>query len=295
MPIKIYEETKPMQVDTLQRFIFEKTDIRGEIIRLGDSFKAIMQQHHYPRAIFDILGQTLAATVLLSATLKYKGQLTVQFQSDGDVKLLVAKCNQNYEIRGLAQYNEHMTSTNKPHKPLFIGGHLVITVEPDNKVNPYQSIVPLTEPGIAANLENYFGQSVQIPTKIWLAVNEIRAVGMLLQLLPSQTQTIEERENFWRHAVQLGDTIKDDELLSLDNETILHRLYHEEDIRLYEAEHVQFKCQCSQERMNNVIKMLGKNETDDIFKTRQVIDITCEYCNTVYSFDRIDVAAILHD
>lgn len=280
-----------MQTDALQRFIFEKTDIRGEIIRLDDSFKEIMQQHHYPQAIFNILGQTLAAAALLSATLKYEGQLTVQLQGESNLKLLVAKCNQNYEIRGLAQYNEHAVLD---EKALLVGGQLVITIEPDNKVKPYQSIVPLTEPSIAANLENYFGQSVQIPTKIWLAVNESRAAGMLLQLLPSQTQTAEERENFWQHAIQLGNTIKDDELLSLDNETILHRLYHEDEIRLYDTETVKFKCHCTQERMNNVIKMLGKDETDDIFKTKQVIDITCEYCNKVYSFDRIDVAALLN-
>ncbi len=280
-----------MQKDSLQRFIFDHTDIRGEIVRLDKSFQTIMQQHHYPETIFNILGQTLAASVLMSAALKFKGQFTVQFQSGTAIKLLVAKCTQDFFIRGLAQYDEALLGT---EKTLFTGGQLVVTVEPDDAVKPYQSIIPLTAEHISDNLENYFGQSVQIPTKLWLAVNSERAVGMLLQLLPSQTQTIEERETFWQHAVKLGETITDTELLTLDNETILHRLYHAENVRIFTADPISFRCNCSKKRMDNVIKMLGKKETDEIFETKQVIDITCEYCNSVYTYDRIDVAALLH-
>lgn len=280
-----------MNQDSIQQFIFEKTDIRGEIVRLDNSFQTIMQQHHYPESIFGILGQTLVASVLMSAALKFEGQFTVQFQSDTAIKLLVAKCTQDFYIRGLAQYDETLLAT---QQHLLAGGQMVVTVEPDNAVKPYQSIIPLTEESIANNLENYFSQSVQIPTRIWLAVDNQRAVGMLLQLLPRQTQTVEERENFWQHAVKLGETITEQELLSLDNKTILHRLYHAEEVRVFEPQSIQFRCQCSKARMDNVIRMLGKQEADDIFATKQVIDITCEYCNTKYSYDRIDVAAILH-
>lgn len=280
-----------MNQDSIQRFIFEKTDIRGEIVRLDKSFQTIMQQHHYPKSIFGILGQTLLASVLMSAALKYQGQFTVQFQSDAAIKLLVAKCTQDFYIRGLAQFDETLLAS---QRSLLSGGQMVVTVEADNVVKPYQSVIPLTEESIASNLENYFSQSVQIPTKIWLSVNDQRAVGMLLQLLPRQTQTIEEREMFWQHAVKLGETITEHELLSLDNNTILHRLYHAEEVRIFEPHSIQFRCHCSKARMDNVIRMLGKQETDEIFATKQVIDITCEYCNSKYSYDRIDVAAILH-
>lgn len=280
-----------MVQDSIQRFIFENTDIRGEIVRLNATYCEILSKHHYPSVIKNILGEALIAACLLSATLKYDGQLTIQFQSQGTLKLLVAKCNQNNEIRALAQYDETALLNNDN---LFINGQLVVTIEPDNKVKPYQSIIPLTENSIAANIENYFGQSVQIPTKIMLATAAQQAVAVLLQLLPNQTQSSEDRENFWQHAVHLAETLKSEELLQLSNETILHRLYHQEILRLFEPQPVSFVCQCSLARMESVVKMLGQPETDDIFKTKQIIDITCEYCNKVYSFDRIDVAKILH-
>lgn len=286
-----------MSKDALQRFVFENTDIRGEIVRLDQSFQTIMQQHHYPDMIFKVLAETLMAAVLMSAGLKFEGQFTVQFQGKSAIKLLVAKSSKNkhsedFQIRGLAQYDETLLAQ---QGKLLVGGELVVTVEPDNAVKPYQSIIPLNSESVAVNLENYFSQSVQIPTKIWLAVNQQCAVGMLLQLLPRQTQTMEDREIFWEHAVKLGETITDEELLTLENQQILRRLYHAEDVRLFTAEPVKFRCHCSKKRMDNVIKMLGKKETDEIFATKPVIDITCEYCNSVYSYDRIDVAAILHE
>lgn len=280
-----------MLKDCIQKFIFEDTDIRGEIVQLDKSFQSIMLQHHYPPAIFNVLGQTLVASVLMSAALKFKGQFTVQLQSNNAIKLLVAKCTEDFKIRGLAQYDESLLAS---EMTLLTGGQLVITVESEDNVKPYQSIIPLTEENIVGNLENYFAQSVQVPTKLWLAISDKSAVEMLLQLLPRKNQPIEEREIFWQHAVKLGETLTETELLTLDNQTLLHRLYHAETVRIFEPIPIQFRCNCSKKRMDNVIKMLGKQETDEIFATKQVIDITCEYCNTVYTYDRTDVAAIMH-
>jgi molecular chaperone Hsp33 len=279
--------------DTLQRFIFEDTDIRGEIVHLNHSFQTIMQQHKYPPAVFNLLAECLVAAVLLSATLKYRGQLTLQFQGNGPLKMLVAKCNEKFEIRGLAQFDENRVS-NQNSTSLLGTGQLVVTVDQGKKVNSYQSIIPLQHKSIAENLEDYFGQSVQISTKIWLAVNENSAAGMLLQLLPNKQHSALHREQFWEHAVKLGETISNQELLELDNPTILHRLYHQENVRLFDPEKIKFRCQCSQKRMENVIKLVGRTEIESILAEHQVVDIKCEYCNKTYTFDRDAAEKILH-
>jgi len=278
-----------MQLDSLQRFVFENTDIRGAIVRLNHSFTTIMKQHQYPESIFNVLGQTLASSVLMRSSLKFNGQFTVQFQGKGPVTLLVAKCTEDFKIRGLAQFDENLLAD---EKNLLVGGQLVVTVSPDASSKPYQSIIPLINPNIAINIENYFGQSVQLPTRLWLAVDKSSAAGLLLQLLPSKVQTIQERELFWEYAVRIGETITSKELLSLNNQEILHRLYHDQDIRIFEPNPIEFKCNCNKKRMDNVVRMVGKEEIESILEEKQVVDITCEYCNTVYTYDKIDIAAI---
>lgn len=279
--------------DSLQRFIFEDADIRGEITHLNQSFNTIMQQHNYPQPVQLLLGEALSTAVLLCATLKFKGQLTLQFQSDGIIKMLVAKCNDLFEIRGLAQFDIEALAKDMSSTELLGEGQLVVTIQSDERPEPYQSIIPLEKQGIARSVELYFAQSEQLATKLWLAVSPDHAVGMLLQLLPERSSR--EREHFWEYAVKLGETIKNNELLELDNLTILRRLYHEEDIRLFEPHTIQFKCNCNRSKMANAVRLLGKTDAEELLSDKQYINVTCEFCNSHYNFDKVDVAEIFYE
>lgn len=275
--------------DTIQRFIFDKADIRGEIVHLHASYRAIMEQHAYPPIIQQILGQCLVAATLLTSIIKFKGELTLQFQGDGPVKLLVAKCTDDFNLRGLCQWSEDLLASDN-HENLLGDGKLIVTVQGHTLPKPYQSIIPLNNHSIAKSLEDYFAQSEQLSTRIWLAVDEFNAAGMLLQLLPEKTHF--DREIFWEHAVKLGETITDEELLTLSNPIILHRLYHLEDLRLFDPDNVKFNCSCNLTKMENAVRTLGQTESEEILQEKQVIVITCEYCNHEFQFDKVDVAKI---
>lgn len=274
--------------DTCQRFMFEQAPIRGEFVHLSESYRTIMNQHRYPTVIRELLGEALVAAVLLAEIIKFEGELTLQFQSDGPVSLLVAKCNSKGDIRGLATWRDDISPINVPSA---LGeGQLVVTITYDNQVKPYQSIIPLHHQTISQALEAYFMQSEQLPTRFYIAVSSEGACGLLLQILPNESS--EALNNTWEEVVILADTLASDELLTLENSEILRRLYHEHDLRLFDSTSIQFKCHCSVERMEGAIFTLGQEETELILKTDKEIKVTCEYCNNTYGFDKAQVLDI---
>ncbi len=276
-------------LDTIQRFIFENADIRGQIVRLDSSLQTIINQHNYPTHISNLLGETLLAATLLASIIKFKGDLTVQYRGDGAVKMLVAKCSHDFHIRGLVQFDATASSETIKHE---IGrGYLVVTIQQYDQVKPYQSIIPVNQLNIAHALEKYFAQSEQISTRLVFAVKNQRAAGMLLQLLPEK-KSIHDREEFWQHAVKIGETITAEELLDLDNEIILHRLYHSDVVRLFEPQLIIFRCNCTQQKMEDAVKMLGYQDAMALIKEKQKIIVNCEYCNTEFAFDKVDVEAM---
>lgn len=272
------------QHDTIQRFLFEDHGVRGEIAHLNESYLTIMRQHAYPLVVQGLLGQALMAAVLMMNTIKIKGQLTLQFQSDGPIRMLVAKCDSNNHIRGLAQFDPGAISEELEYA--MADGHLVVTIERDDVVKPYQSIVPLKRRTITEALADYFAQSEQLPTQFLIAVEDDHVAGMMLQAVPERQLDDEEKQAFWQHASMLAQTLTPDELFTLDNEVILHRLYHQEKVRLYDLQPIEFRCRCSIERMENAIKTLGKDEALEEIEGKQEIIVTCEYCNHEFAFDR---------
>lgn len=273
--------------DTLQRFVFQDTCVRGEIIRLDSTLKVILQQHNFPPELCDLLSQTLCATSLLSAILKYDGQLTLQFQGTGPLKMLVAKCDNQYRMRGTAQWDkESLPSNLLTH---FEHGNLVITIQ-NNKTNQnYQSIVAIHHQSIAQSLENYFLQSEQLETRLWLAYDHKtqHAVGLLLQRLP--TEEIQDTNNPWEHIQTLANTITNQELLSWDNDMLLNNLFCEETIQLFEPHPVKFYCPCNAEKMLHSITLLGEKEALEVLETHRFIEVTCEYCNKQFEFNRDEI------
>lgn len=281
--------------DLIQRFIFENANVRGEIVHLNKSFQGIMEQHQYPPAIRNVLGQMLVAANLLSAIIKFKGRLTVQFQGKGPVKLMLAQCTNEFNMRGLAQWHESNLSESDLLNALK-NGVLAIIINPDSTTTRYQGIVSWQGNSIAQSIEGYFRDSEQLPTRLWIAINEHSAAGLLIQAMPKSSsdsrQEFLESDLNWEHLVHLTETITNEELLGLDKQTILHRLYSQEQVRVFEPSPVMFQCTCSIERGENAILMLGKEEAEQELKDKQVIAVTCEFCNKTYNFDRVDVAAI---
>jgi molecular chaperone Hsp33 len=278
------------EADTIQRFIFEHENIRGEIVHLEHTYKTIIEQRNYPPMIKNLLGEAMVSCLLLASSIKFEGSLNLQFQGDKRLSLLLVQCDNELNVRAFAQYTDSLEIID--YAQAFLQGQMVLTINQSNQTNNYQSVIPIQSTSMSENLMNYFAQSEQIATRVWLAVNEDKAAGMLLQLMPGQ-DTI-QREQFWEYAVQLGQTVSEEELLNLDNETLLYRLYNEADIRIFEPRRAQFKCRCNLDKMKQVITILGEEEAKSLIKDHGSVDINCDFCNQKYSFDPIDITMIFH-
>lgn len=273
--------------DLLYRFVFEEIGIRGEWVRLSASLKASRKHQRGSYSVQQLLGQALAAVVMLSATIKFKGSMILQAQGQGNIKTLVAQSTHDKKIRGLVRsYDPVPIGT---LQDMFgPGGRLVITIEPDN-AEPYQGIIALQGNNLAAALQTYFIQSEQLKTRLWLFADETQAVGLLLQELPAHSGY----QTDWDRIEMLANTVTEQELLNLDCEYLLYRLFHEEKVRLFEPEPVEFKCACSRQRIEATLRALGKSELNEILKERGVIEVDCEFCREHYRYDEVDIENLL--
>lgn len=276
----------PRDKDSLHRFLFERTNVRGELVHLDASWQAALERKDYPEPVRDLLGQALAAAALLSATIKIDGSLTLQLQGAGPVTLLVVQATAQRSLRGLAHWEGEVQPGT--FAELVGEGRLAITLDPGEIGDRYQGIVDLQNDSLAHCLEDYFKHSEQLATRLWLTSNGESAAGMLLQELPAET----EDHDAWARDVHLGETIKEEELLELPAREILHRLYHEEDVRLFEAEPVSFRCSCSRERIETVLRGLGHQEVLSIIEEQGAVCVDCEFCNQRYEFDPVDVEGL---
>lgn len=274
--------------DTLQRFIFEHANIRGEIVHIEKTYQTIMEQRDYPPMVKNLLGEALVSCLLLTSSIKFEGSLSLQFQGDKRLPLLLVQCDNQLNIRAFAQFSEGLETVD--YATAFLTGKMVLTINQQNQTNAYQSVVPIQATSMSENLTNYFAQSEQVSTQVWLAVSDTAAAGMLLQLMPGQDTT--QREQFWEYAVQLGQTVSENELLTLDNQTLLYRLYNETELRVFDSRKTQFLCTCSAEKMKQVLNVLGEQEAQDILEEQGEIDIRCDFCNKEYAFDPIDIALL---
>jgi len=278
--------------DCRQRFLFDDFPIRGEVVQLSDTLAEIFANHHYPESIKELIGEFMAAAALLSATIKFEGSLILQVKGAGQVSMLMAECRNQQGIRAIARYEEDFDS----NQSLLGKGQMAITIEPD-KGERYQGIVLIEDNNLAEVLEDYFLQSEQLRTKFWLAANQTNSAGMLLQSMPesaSESSLNIESED-WNRLVMLSDTLKDEELLDLSIEELLHRLFHEENLRLFDSSSLRFECNCSTERSANALVSMGETETRSLLAERGgIIDIDCQFCYAKYEFDEQAVNRIFH-
>ncbi|MBV2133459.1 Hsp33 family molecular chaperone HslO [Pseudomonas sp. MAP12] len=279
--------------DFSQRFLFEDTDVRGELVELDQSYAEVLAKHAYPEPVAQLLGEMLAAVTLLSDILKYDGLLVLQARSSGPVPLLMVECSSEREIRGIARYDAEALGSASTLRELMPEGVLAMTVDP--KVGQrYQGIVSLDSETLSACLSDYFALSQQLPSRFWLNADGRRARGLLLQQLPADRLTdAEERAASWEHLVTLADTLTAEELLGLDNETLLYRLYHQEVVRVFDAEPLRFGCSCSRERSANALVSLGEVEALQLVEEQGgAVHIDCQFCNQRYPFDAADIAQL---
>jgi len=275
------------QQDSCQRFIFSGLDIRGEVVRLNGSFAEILANKEYPQAVRNLLGEFLAASVLLSTTIKFDGRLVLQARSEGQIPLIMAECTNELHLRGIARYEEEPTSDN--FNELLHSGTLAITVEPPNG-EPYQGIVPLEQDSLAACLEEYFTRSEQLEGHFFLVADEHQCAGLLLQQLPAQLVTDSEiRAEEWSAVTQLASTLSGQELLNLDSEEVLYRLFHQHQVKLFSPREVSYLCSCSRERTARALHAIGKDEIMDILAEQDAVELGCEFCGKQYRFEESEL------
>ncbi|SHI20690.1 Hsp33 family molecular chaperone HslO [Ferrimonas marina] len=273
------------QSDLLHRYLFDQADVRGQLVQLQQSYQQMLADHDYPAPVRRLLGEMLAATAMLTATLKFEGDIAAQIQGDGPLRLLAINGSHDNALRGVARFDGEVPEGELQQQ---IGkGHLVITITP-SEGERYQGIVALDKPTLSACLEQYFAQSEQLQTRLWLHADGQQAAGMLLQQLPASN--VDASVSF-EHLEALTDTIKCEELFDLDAQDVLYRLYHEESVQLFEPSAVVFRCSCSRERSLNALASIAQEELDSILEEQGHIEMHCDYCNSRYRFDALDIAA----
>lgn len=274
--------------DSLTRFMFEQAAVRGEIVSLDETWQAVLNRTAYPPVLQNLLGELMAAAALLIATLKFDGSMILQMQGEGAIQLLVVEATSAHTLRATAKWSDDLIEGN--FAELLGEGRLLITLDPESSdKQAYQGIVPLQGDNVAAALMHYMAQSEQIDTHIVLAADDECAAGILVQKLPDMPNADPDA---WQRARQLTATLKVDELLKLDAQMILHRLFHEEDVLVYAPEGLNFACTCSRTRVGEMLKMLGREEVESVLEERGKIEVQCEFCNQHYQFDPIDAAQL---
>ena len=269
--------------DQIRRFLFDEHAIRGQHVSLDSSWQKIVKQCNAEGIAQTLLGQALAASALLVETLNIKGSVSLQIRGTGPIHLLVAEATSEHSLRGIIRQSNEITEQ-QTLAEIFGSDKLVITIK-NGKGKPHQGIVALTGSNLADALQAYFDQSEQLPTRLWFACDQQSSCGLLLQKLPEQVTDTDA----WNRITLLAATTEDRELLTLAADVLLQRLFHEEKLRLFEANTVDFACTCSLERTRDMLISLGKAEVDDMIAKQEKVSITCEFCNQHYPFDSVDL------
>lgn len=275
--------------DTLNRYLFDNMHVRGELVQLSESYQNIIKNHNYPTGVRLLLGELLAATCLLTATLKFEGDITVQLQGDGPVGYLSVNGDNNQQMRGIAKVVDAEKAKDAQSLQALLGkGNMIITIKP-SQGEAYQGVVALDQPTLAQCFTQYFDASAQIATQVWLFSDDEKqqVAGSLVQLLPDgdgSHENLAKQQSDFEHIAQLTNTIKADEIFSLEAQALLYRLYHQEKVSLFEPQTVSYQCGCSSNKCLTAIAQVEPSEIETILAEQGKMSITCDYCLTTYDF-----------
>lgn len=291
--------------DEVRRFIVENQPVRGHWVRLDCAWRELCAHSDYPQPVRELLGQAVAASVLLAATLKFRGTLTLQLQGDGAISLLVAQCTHDFRLRAVARFDEQRVGAIPAGRAGDSGifrqlvgtsGRVAVTVEADERSSRYQGIVPLRGDSLADSLEAYFASSEQLPTRLILAADEVRGAGFLVQKVPGAATADEsELEETWKEAQRGIEKLSAADLLACPVEELLERGFAERDMRLFRGAPVQFECRCNQGRVSGLLRALGAEEVREILQEQGSVTVTCEFCHRPYRFEAGDVETLFSD
>lgn len=277
--------------DAITRFSLDDSGIRGVLVRLDSSWRDLLSHADYPASVVACLGETCAASALFTGHIKTQARLSVQMRGTGVLRMIFAECTAAGAIRGIARHQLPMPDTVTP-RDFGADAMLAITIEqsvaPQAEPVRYQGLVELDADTLAQSFERYFAQSEQLPTRIILGATTHCAAGLMLQRLPGTAAD----DDAWHRATLLFDTLHGDELRDTPVSTLLYRLFHEDGVRILDTRPLRFQCSCSRERVANVLASLGESEAMASTQADGVAEITCEFCNRQYRFDRIDLAQL---
>jgi molecular chaperone Hsp33 len=300
MDVTTILETSDATGDSLQKFMVENAAVRGELVELSTTWQQVLTHHHYPQPVTTLLGEMMAAAALMSANLKFNGVIVMQIHGDGPVRLLVAECDAQLHMRATAKLAPDAVIDDDASMSQLVNlngqGRFVITLDPQDKMpgqKPYQGIVPLDGESVATVIENYMLRSEQLDTKLWLAADNKVARGLLLQKLPNHggiDAPVEDDLETWNRFMALGGTLQPKEMLTTDIQTLMRRLFWEEDIRVFAPQLPSFQCNCSREKVGNMLKMLGKPEIEEALADLGKLEVDCDFCGQHYEFDKVDCA-----
>jgi len=282
----------PADPEGIRRFLFEGAGVRGVIVRLEHSWRQIRGRDEYPEAVASFLGELTAATALFAGDIQLAGNVSVQLKATPLLPLVFAECTAEGQMRGLARWGEGaQASSLRPAE--LPGAVLAITIERRETGVRYQGLVPVEGETLAQSFEAYFAQSEQLPTAIYLASDAAACAGVLIQQIPAEGGAARERDALtFEHAKILADTLQAEELLRLDATELLRRLYHEDDLRLFDANPVRFQCQCSRDRVAGMLRTIGREESFAVLTEQGQVAVTCEFCNEHYRFDGVDLEQV---
>jgi len=277
-----------MAADNIAPFVFDSLPVRGALIGLSRSWRRMLRDHDYAPLVRDTLGHAAAATGLIAQSLKFNGAITLQIQGGAGLHMLVMQCTSELELRGMASAGE--TAAGDSFGDLVRGAHCAITV--DSGERPYQGIVEMAGSSLADSLENYFARSVQVPSHVALVSDESMSGGLLLQQMPGQSGLDEDD---WNRLGYLAATLTTGDFEANGGLALIGKLFAEDDVRVFEPRPVVFRCRCSRRRTEEILRMLGETETRQVLAERGRVDVTCEYCGRLRSFDPIDVAKLFDE
>ena len=283
--------------DLVRRFVLEGHPIRGHSVRLTRAWLELREHQDYPSAVQSLLGEAVGAVILLAATLKFEGTLTLQLQGKGLVNLLVAQCTHDFKVRAMARHDPlpaKQAGDGAPFRSLTGDGQIIVTVEATDRASSYQGVVPITGNSLAESLEAYFHQSEQLPTRVLLAASSGVVAGMLVQRIPGAGGTQEQLDeaslaSAWQKADAAMSSLARGQLLEDDVEQRLVDMFGVDEVRVFSGHEVKFECRCSRERVANVLRSLGVEEVRSVIAEQGACTVTCEFCQKPYKFDAIDV------
>jgi molecular chaperone Hsp33 len=295
MPLVLSDTVIP-DSDRVRRFVLERHPIRGHAVRLADSWRQLREHQVYPPAVETLLGEAVSAVVLLAATLKFDGTLTLQLQGKGLVSLLVAQCTHDFKVRAMAR-NEAIEGE-ADFRALTGEGQIIVTVEATDRASSYQGVVPITGHSLAESLEAYFVQSEQLPTRVLLAAAPNVLSGMLVQRMPGEggkgPVDPAELESAWMKADHAMAGLSASEILEDDMEQRLVSMFGADEVRVFGGKEIKYECRCTRERVANVLRSLGVEEVRSVIAEQGSVTVTCEFCQKPYRFDPIDTEQLFN-